>query len=265
MRLWFHMPTTKETKSFWNANPLCAASIPFHQGTPEYFQYFNKIREVLEPLEFLYKLHEFEHFKNLRVLDVGCGNGYIISHYADEGANTIGIDFTNVGIRLSRRRFEINKLQGNFCMADGQSLPFKNNSFDCVCCMGVLHHMLNPKEAAREIHRVLKPGGLFISMVYHEGSAHYRLRLPLMSLYRRKSLRQLVNEVDGIGNPKGDVYSRGQLKKLLKDFTIESMFSACLQGEMVLPKYGKHIPDKILRPLEKYWGWNLYAKARKLG
>lgn len=41
------------------------------------------------------------------MLDIGCGNGYILSKYAKEGATVHGVDITETGVDLTKKRFEI--------------------------------------------------------------------------------------------------------------------------------------------------------------
>ena len=69
--------------------------------------------------------------------------------------------------------------------------------------------------------------------------------------------------MDGAGNPKGHVYSRRELRALLGKFEHLELFAGLLQGWMVLPKFGRFIPDSFLRRFERRWGWFLYAKGFK--
>ncbi len=63
-------------------------------GTPEYFRYCDQLREANERLQFSHELHEYKAFSNRRVLDIGCGNGYVLSRYASEEAQVFGVDLT---------------------------------------------------------------------------------------------------------------------------------------------------------------------------
>jgi len=255
--------TTEEVQDFWENNPLCAAGIPFPTGSKDFFEYYDKLREDIEPIDYSYQLHEYRDFKDKKVLDVGSGNGYIPSKYSAEGAEVFGIDITKAGIALCEKRFEYLGLKGNFQVADAQQLPFEDNYFDCVCSMGVLHHVPNTEKAVKEILRVLKPGGRLIVMFYHRNSAKFRLKYRVWSWVTGKSVQQLVNEFDGIGNPKGYVYSKKELARLLHDFTNLNMFVGFLESRDIVLRGGRHIPDRFFKPLEKYIGWNLYAKANK--
>ncbi len=254
---------TSEVREFWDANPLCAKAIPFPLGSKEYFESYDTLRESIESPAFSYRLHEYTNFKGGKVLDVGSGNGYVLSRYAREGAETFGIDITPTAINLCRKRFDLMGLRGDFRVADAEALPFEDATFDGVCSMGVLHHVPDTERAVAEIFRVLKPGGRLIVMFYHRNSAQYRFKYWLNSLWGGKSIRQLVNEFDGVGNPKGEVYSRRELSLLLSQFESLDMFVGFLTGPMVLPRGGRFIPNSLLQPFARWWGWNLYAKCRK--
>lgn len=253
-----------DVKDFWNNNPLCAANIPYPLGSHDFFIHFDQMREKIESLEYTYKLHEYTKFKQKKVLDVGCGNGYVLSKYAKEGASVTGIDITETAIDLCKKRFEFMNLSGDFRVANAELLPFEDNTFDCICSMGVLHHTPNPLKAIEEIYRVLKPNGRLIVMFYHKNSFYYRWKLKLLSLITKKSLSQLVNEFDGPENPKGDVFSKKELKSMFSKFRHQETFTGFLTSDMVLPKFGKYIlPNFLLKYFEKKFGWNLYLKANK--
>ncbi len=253
----------EDVRSFWDANPLAAAAIPYPLGTAEYFAYYDALREVNESVDFSYRLHEYRRFSGKKVLDVGSGNGYVLSKYAREGAEVWGIDLTPTAIALCRQRFALLDLRGQFAVANAEQLPFADDSFDCVCSMGVLHHTPDTAAAVNEIFRVLKPGGRLIVMFYHRDSALYRFRFPIQGLFTGKTIRQLVNEVDGAGNPKGDVYSKAELRALLGRFDDLEVFAGLLQGGMLLPGGSRFIPTRLLRRLAPRWGWFLYAKGNK--
>lgn len=250
----------REVRAFWERNPVATAAVPYEPGTAEFFEHYDRLREANESVAFSRRLHEFESFRGQRVLDVGCGNGYVLSQYARAGASTTGIDLTGAAIDLSRRRFALAQLDGQFTIGSAEDLPFATDAFDCVCSMGVLHHTPDTERAVREVHRVLRPGGRLIVMFYHRDSAVYR-RLQLHARRSGRPLQMFVNEVDGVGNPKGDVYSRDELRALLGGFEDVNLSVGFLQG---LPIGRVRVPPKVLlRPFASRWGWFLYAKARK--
>jgi len=250
-------------KEFWESHPVAAAAVPHPLGTSEYFSYYDHLREANEGEDFSYSLHEYNAHAGHRVLDVGCGNGYVLSRYAKEGAEVYGVDLTQVGIDLCRRRFELGGIKGNFTVGSAEDLPYPSDAFDVVCSMGVLHHTPDTEKAVAEIYRVLRPGGRLIVMFYHRNSAKRRVNLVVRRMIQFRSMQQLVNEVDGRGNPKGDVYSQGELRDLLKSFENLSVFAGFLRGTHLIPVIGSVIPNAWLAPFEKRLGWFLYAKGVK--
>lgn len=98
--------------------------------------------------------------KEKRVLDVGCASGYSTSQIgrAVPKAKITGIDINPKLIVSARKRYP----RFRFKLADGQNLPFRNNSFDTVVCTEVVEHLVSPQKGLREMNRVLAPGGKLI-------------------------------------------------------------------------------------------------------
>jgi len=255
--------TNEEVRQFWQSNPLCASGVQQPLGSREFFKEYDALRESIESIDYSYWLHEYRDFKGKKVLDVGSGNGYVLSKYATEGAEVYGVDIAPASISLCQKRFEYLGLESDFRVADAQRLPFEDNTFDCVCSMGVLHHVPDTQKAIDEIKRVLKPGGRLIVMFYHRYSAKYQWNYRLRSWLTEKSMQQLVNEFDGIGNPKGSVYSKSELAEMLYGFKNLEMSIGFLQSWDIIFRGRRFIPDVVFKPLAGLIGWNLYAKARK--
>jgi len=95
--------------------------------------------------------------KGMRVLDIGCGPGYVSAAAAQRKAIPIGLDFSNEMVAIARGKFpEIEFREG-----DAQNLPFADSIFDRVLANFALLHLANPERACAEACRVLKPGGRF--------------------------------------------------------------------------------------------------------
>jgi len=253
-------PALDDVRRYWEQNPVAAAAVPYPLGTREYFEYYDALREANESPAFSARLHEYSAFAGGRVLDIGCGNGYVLSRYAAAGAHVCGVDLTTAAIRLCRQRFALMNLPGEFTVGNAERLPFPDATFDCVCSMGVLHHTPDTARAVAEVHRVLRPNGRVILMFYHRNSPQYRVKFPLMRWLRGKSIQQSINEVDGVGNPKGDVYSQAELARLMRQFTNLEMFAGVLPWHMA-PRVRPLVPGPVQRWLERRWGWFLYAKG----
>jgi SAM-dependent methyltransferase len=250
----------QRVRNFWESNPVASKAIPYPLGTPQYFSYYDKLREDNEPPAFSATLHEYAAFAGKRVLDVGSGNGYVLSRYAAAGAHVHGVDLTEAAIRLCRRRFELMTLPGRFLVGSAEALPFDDRSFDCVCSMGVLHHTPDTARAVQEVFRVLRPGGRVILMFYHRDSFQYRLKFPMLKWLAGTSMQESINRVDGIGNPKGDVYSRSELGRLLGQFRDLDMFAGVFPWH-ALGRVSRRVPARAREYFERRWGWFLYAKG----
>lgn len=97
-------------------------------------------------------------FPGARVLDAGCGPGYVAASADLLGAQVDGIDFSSGMIDQARARFP----HLTFDVADVEKLPAPDQRFDVVLSNIVLFHVTDPAQAMAEAHRVLKPGGRFV-------------------------------------------------------------------------------------------------------
>ena len=91
----------------------------------------------------------------------------------------------------------------------------------------------------------------------------YQWNFRLQSLIYKKSLKQVAREFDGLKNPKGDVYTKNELSNLLKSFTNIDLSLGYVVPSDVIPKSNFWIPVNFFKPLEIFFGWNLYAKGIK--
>jgi|SRR3989344_7789084 len=96
---------------------------------------------------------------NFKVLDIGCGTGKNLEEFCKFG-KAFGIDTSIDAIRFCREKRGLK----NVTLASAQKTGFSYDSFDVVCILDVLEHT-DDKKTLKEIHRILKPGGLLLITV----------------------------------------------------------------------------------------------------
>jgi 2-polyprenyl-6-hydroxyphenyl methylase/3-demethylubiquinone-9 3-methyltransferase len=92
-----------------------------------------------------------------KVLDMGCGAGFLTHELASAGHEVTGVDLSEESLNVARK---LDK-KGSYLRADVTAIPLESESFDAVCAMDLLEHVENPKAVVQEASRLLKPGGLF--------------------------------------------------------------------------------------------------------
>jgi ubiquinone/menaquinone biosynthesis C-methylase UbiE len=143
-----------------------------------------------------------------RVLDVGCGNGKMMTPMARAGYDVTGLDICRGALLTLAGQKTI---QG-----DARNLPFKDCSFDGAVCYDVIQHLLGAERnaAVREIKRVLVPGGLLFIQVFGKKDMRYGGTLVEPDTFRRHT---------------GIVYhyfSEEEVKSMLSGFRLLKMDSA---------------------------------------
>lgn len=288
----------ERVRAFWQANPC---GVKFADAEPGSRRFY----ELVEAHRYAKEWHipaaaDFAGARGLKVLEIGCGLGTDGAEFAKAGADYIGVDLTEAAVELARTRFELFDLPGKFQTADAENLDFADESFDLVYSHGVLHHTPDTARAIREIHRVLRPGGRAIVMLYHRNSYNYRVNISLLrragaQLLRWDSGVRLVHQLtgepldnlqeharllktqkktylgdeeflsqntDGAGNPLARVYSRAEAGKLFQDFS-EVTLKTYFFNKRWLPLLGKLLPRSLESQLAARWGWHLWIYATK--
>jgi 2-polyprenyl-6-hydroxyphenyl methylase/3-demethylubiquinone-9 3-methyltransferase len=96
----------------------------------------------------------------LKILDVGCGGGFLTLELAQKNWKVTGVDVSESILEVGRSRDT--RKEVNWVNGTAENLPLPDRYFDVVCMMDVLEHVHEPRLALKEASRVLKPGGTFI-------------------------------------------------------------------------------------------------------
>jgi ubiquinone/menaquinone biosynthesis C-methylase UbiE len=188
----------------------------------------------------------------LSVLEVGSGAGAHSALFARHGARVAAVDITFARARATEAKFRLLGGDADGCgavQADAESLPFADGRFDVVYSNGVLHHTRDTEAALAEVHRVLKPGGLAVVMLYCKSSWHYWFDLFLCEGLLRG---RMFGDEDWLGkatewggrrpqtveNPITRCFTRREIERLFRRFRA----LALRKGEFyfyLIPKLGR--------------------------
>lgn len=154
----------QNVKAHWEKQPCGTRELPTSDRRA-FFAQLEEERYAVEP--YLKSFARFEQGRGKRLLEIGVGAGTDFINWVRNGAIATGVDLTTHGVALTEERLALEGLTATVQQADAENLPFADESFDLVYSWGVLHHSPDTPRAIREVHRVLKPGGRALMMVYH--------------------------------------------------------------------------------------------------
>lgn len=225
-------------------------------GTAEWFKRIEDYRYEVEPV--IHSVAQFTRHRGQRLLEVGVGAGTDHVQWARAGAECYGVDLTDAAILTTRWHLELYGLSSHLQRMDAEELQFADNFFDIVYSWGVIHHADNPQRVISEIHRVLKPGGLLIGMMYGRHSvAAFKFWLKHGPLKGRpwRSFSDIIWEhVESIGTK---AYSVRELRRML------SAFSACDVRPVITIYDTARWPQWLSQFLPDRWGWFMTFRARR--
>jgi len=154
---------------YWNERIHDLEMTEHEVGSREFFADLDDYR--FDKLHYLPQLVDFAGYRGRTLLEVGCGIGTDLVRFARGGALVTGVDLSTTAIELARKNFELNGVTPQALrVANGEALPYPDASFDVVYGHGVVQYTADAPQLIRECHRVLKPGGEAIFMVYNRVS-----------------------------------------------------------------------------------------------
>lgn len=227
-------------------------------GSDEWYRDLAGYRYDKQP--YLEDLAGFDAYAEHDLLEIGCGIAVDLARFAHGGARVRGVDVAERALGLGRQHLAREGVDADLAVMDGEHLGFADESFDVVYAHGVLPYVENPRAMVGEIHRVLRPEGTAVLMVYHRDSW-----LHWMSKVTRVDLEH-------VGAPIFRSFRRGEVVELLRDFAevristerlpvatrLHDGWKANLYNRLFVPVFNA-IPKTVTSP----WGWHLMIWARK--
>jgi SAM-dependent methyltransferase len=283
--------TEEAVQSFWQARP-CGDHIVggldqrFHRDYEQFFTEYDA-----------WRYHDERHilacldgvdWRDKDVLEIGLGQGADSEQLIRRGARWSGLDLTQESVDRVAARLEIRSLPHTALeQGSAQEIPYDDDSFDYVYSHGVLHHIPDIRRAQAEIHRVLRPGGVLVAMLYARRSLNYQVsirvvrrgllaaayplrRTPLvpgsgmlrdhLDNAERMGLRRYLqmdtfthHNTDGPHNPFARVYAPHEVERDFPDFELEKTYQRYMHAPP-LPVHGWPGADRL--------GWHLWVHLR---
>ncbi|MCF7822764.1 MAG: class I SAM-dependent methyltransferase [Candidatus Marinimicrobia bacterium] len=271
----------EDIQLFWDNCPNESIKSEAVIGSHEYYRQTEQNRfdihlDFSKP--FLKDAIQYDSVQGKKILEIGCGIGLDAIQFARSGNEMYLLDLSLNSMKIALGRFQSEGYKAVPCIGDSENLPFGDNSFDMVYSYGVIHHSPDTEKSIDEIHRVLKPGGQAIIMLYSKWSANTLFRtlfhngLLKGEIFRLGSIRkvlsnwtELQSKTDSSVNPMTRVFSFRKIRKMLRAFEsveLEKHFINRYQMaefRLIL----RFIPEKAKMNLHKYLGWNTIIKAKK--
>jgi SAM-dependent methyltransferase len=250
--------TTDEVRDYWERH-IHDLEITRHPvGSRRFFDDLDQYH--FEKLHHLLRLVDFNAYRDKAVLEVGCGAGVDLARFAKGGARVTGVDLAASAIELARANFSQQGLVGEFKVADGEHLPFDDNTFDVVYAHGVVQYTANPQRLVEECRRVLKPNGRAIFQVYN-----------------RISWLNALSKLMKVGLEHDDApvllkFSAGEFRRLLSGFRdvrivperfpVKSRLHGGWKGALYNGAFVGTF-NALPRPMVRRFGWHLLAFCSK--
>jgi len=241
-----------------------------------------KVRDYFEACtapENRFILKQLGDITGKKLLDLGCGAGENSVYFAKKGAHCVASDYSPGMVEVALQLAAANEVKIEGHTANAMALDFPDHTFDIVYASNLLHHLPNPKECIREMHRVLKPGGkaCFWDPLKHN---------PVINVYRRIATKvrtedetpldiNIVNFIQSqFATTDYDTFWLATLWIFLRFYLVEKVDpnqerywkKIIIEQQRLEPEYRRlEKLDEILKkiPLMKRFAWNLAVVATK--
>jgi ubiquinone/menaquinone biosynthesis C-methylase UbiE len=174
----------KEEITFWDKESEKGKYLKFEKKVYSAFR-------VAEYVEMINKcIGRYNVNLGAKVLDIGCGSGVSTIVWDKMGYDAIGIDLSSGLISQAQQLAKEENSSARFKIGDVSKMDYDDNYFDVCFMAGLLHHFPNYDPVLTEIFRVLKSGGIMISVEPNLLNMAYRLSFYLVNKKKGVTLNE---------------------------------------------------------------------------
>jgi len=160
-------PTASELEEYYSKiyyQKLTSSTYQHTYDQEELLYIKNKIEQKFYVVKNILKLNPIKKF-----LDVGCGEGFSLKYFAEQGCEILGLDYSNHGCDIHNPSLAKNIMTGK--IEDNLEKLISNKStFDIILLDNVLEHLIDPKKCLNQLNKILTPNGILIIEVPNEFS-----------------------------------------------------------------------------------------------
>lgn len=247
-------------KEYWNRQPCNVNHSNRDINSKEYFDEVTKKRYFVE--KHIIPFMELDTLSDKKVVEIGCGIGTDGFMLASSCKEYIGIDLTENAIQFAKKRFELYNLKGSFYALNAEDLSFfDDNSVDMVYSFGVIHHTEHPEKIIKEVHRILKPNGVFKLMLYAKNS------------WKKIMIDAGLDQYEAQPNtPIAHTYTNDDVNELLQHFNNIKIEQTHIfpykipeykRGEFVKESWFENMSQEVFDTLKSKLGWHLCITCNK--
>jgi SAM-dependent methyltransferase len=226
----------------------------------------SRARYALEP--YIPVFADFPCGKDRDVLEIGVGMGCDHAQWARWQPRSLsGVDLTERAIAITTSHLAELGLASQLQTADAERLPFADASFDVVYSFGVLHHSPDTPRAIREVHRVLRPGGVAKIMIYHTHSLTGYMLWLRYALLAGRPFRSLADVyARHLESPGTKAYTVEEAHALFADYAEVDVRVQLNHGDLLEGAVGQRHGGGLLSLAKRVWPrWLLRRLGRRFG